>query len=260
MILDRIIEKKKTEIENSKRLKPLEVLEREIDGLGGPMDFFQSLKPDGMIKIVAEIKRASPSKGILRENFDPVEIARGYEIGGASAISVLTDMTFFNGSLNHLSDVRDAVSIPLLRKDFILDPYQVYEARLYGADAVLLIVSALEPQILKHLIELTHSLRMEAVVEVHDEVELKTAISAGGRIIGINNRDLKTFEVSLEVSARLAKLIPTDRIAISESGIGSSVDIKRLRDYGLTVFLIGETFVKAADPGRELRNMLIDCN
>lgn len=260
MILDRIIGKKKSEIESARGLKPQGVLEREIEGLGAPRDFFLSLKPDGMVKIIAEIKRASPSKGILRQNFDPVDIARGYEAGGASAISVLTDMTFFKGSLDHLSNVRNAVRIPLLRKDFILDPYQIYESRLYGADAVLLIVSALESRILRGLIELTHSLRMDAVVEVHDEVELDKAIDAGGRIIGINNRDLKTFEVSLEVSARLAKLIPTDCLAISESGISSSVDIKRLRDYGLTVFLIGETFIKSADPGRELRNMLIECS
>ena len=260
MMLDRIIEKKKTEIEDAKRLKPLELMEKEFEGLGNTREFFGSLKPDGRVKIIAEIKRASPSKGILREDFDPVDIARGYAMGGASAISVLTDMTFFKGSLDQLSDVRNAVSVPLLRKDFILDPYQVYEARLYGADAILLIVSALESQTLKHLIELAHSLRMDAVVEVHNEVELETAISAGSRLIGINNRDLKTFEVNLEVSARLAKLIPNDRIAISESGISSSGDIKRLRDYGLSVFLIGETFVKSADPGRELRNILLDCN
>jgi indole-3-glycerol phosphate synthase len=192
----------------------------------------------------------------LRGDFDPVKIALGYARSGASALSVLTDEKFFMGSLTYLRAVKEAVDIPLLRKDFIIDPYQVYESRLYGADALLLIVSALGQDALRGLLALTRSLGMDAVVEVHDEDELGRALDAGGRIIGINNRDLRTFEVDLGVSARLARMIPGGVIAIAESGISSGADIKRLRDQGVHVFLIGETFMKAPDPGAELKNLI----
>jgi indole-3-glycerol phosphate synthase len=208
------------------------------------------------VKIIAEIKRASPSKGVLREDFNPTDIAEAYCQGGASALSVLTDREFFGGELNHLLDVRNTVETPVLRKDFLIDPYQVYESRLYGADAVLLIAAVLDKKTLAELLELTHSLNMNAIVEVHDEEDLEKALLSSSRIIGINNRDLRTFNVSLDVSVRLSRLIPKEMIVIAESGITSGDDIRRLKEEGICVFLIGETFMKAESPGKELENML----
>ena len=256
MILDTIIENKKIEVEESKVSLPIEPLISGIANIQPPRDFYEAIDHGGQLRIIAEIKKASPSKGVLRGDFDPVKIALGYARSGASALSVLTDEKFFMGSLTYLRAVREAVDIPLLRKDFIIDPYQVYEARLYGADALLLIVSALGQDALRGLLALTRSLGMDAVVEVHDEEELGRALDAGSRIIGINNRDLRTFEVDLGVSARLARIIPGGVIAIAESGISSGADIKRLRDQGVHVFLIGETFMKAPDPGAELKSLI----
>jgi len=259
MILERIIRYKRLEVENSKKSLPIDHLVKKIKNLEHTKGFYDALKYNGGVKVIAEIKNASPSKGVLREDFDHVGISRSYEKHGASALSVLTETRFFKGSLEHLHDVRIAVDVPLLRKDFIIDPYQVYESRLYGADAILLIVSVLNTEILKRLLELTHSLRMEAIVEVHDEAELEKAIHAGSRIIGINNRNLKSFNVSLEVSMRLVKLIPKGGIVISESGINTIDDIEKLTSVGINVFLIGEKFMKAADPGRELKRILSEC-
>lgn len=256
MILDAIIENKKIEVEMSKGHRSIESLISGIGNIRPPRDFYKAIDHGGQLRIIAEIKKASPSKGVLREDFDPVKIALGYAKSGASALSVLTDEKFFMGSLEYLRAIREAVDIPLLRKDFIIDPYQVYEARLYGADALLLIVSALGQDALRELLVLTHSLGMNAVVEVHDEEELAMALEAGGRIIGINNRDLRTFEVDLNVSARLARLMPGRVIAIAESGISSGTDIKKLRAHGVHAFLIGETFMKAPDPGDELKNLI----
>ncbi|HVY56101.1 MAG TPA: indole-3-glycerol phosphate synthase TrpC, partial [Thermodesulfobacteriota bacterium] len=180
----------------------------------------------------------------------------GYEKGGAAALSILTDEKFFMGSLSYLRAVRGAVGIPLLRKDFIIDPYQVFESRLSGADALLLIVSALSEESLGELLTLTHSLGMSAVVEVHDQDELGRALNAGSRIIGINNRDLRTFEVDLGVTERLSRNIPEGVIVIAESGIGSASDIRELGRHGVRAFLIGETFMKAPDPGLELSSLL----
>ncbi|MEW6145296.1 MAG: indole-3-glycerol phosphate synthase TrpC [Thermodesulfobacteriota bacterium] len=256
MILDRILENKRSEVKKSKETRTLASIERELNGALPARDFYKALVDGARIRIIAEVKKASPSKGVLRGDFDPVKIALGYEKGGAAALSVLTDEKFFMGSLSYLRAIGEAVDIPLLRKDFIIDPYQVYEARLYGADAVLLIVSALAQDELKELLGLAHSLGMNAVVEVHDERELDMALDAGSRIIGINNRDLRTFEVDLGVSARLSRNIPEGVIAIAESGISSRDDIKKLMAQGVRVFLIGETFMKAADPGLELKNLL----
>jgi indole-3-glycerol phosphate synthase len=256
MILDRILENKRSEVKKSKEARTLGSIEREMDSAPPARDFYNALSDGSRIRIIAEVKKASPSKGVLREDFDPVKIALGYEKGGAAALSVLTDEKFFMGSLSFLRAIREAVGIPLLRKDFIIDPYQVCEARLYGADALLLIVSALAQDELKELLGLTRSLGMNAVVEVHDERELDAALDAGSRIIGINNRDLRTFEVDLGVSARLSRRIPEGAIVIAESGISSGEDIKKLRAEGVHVFLIGETFIKAPDPGLELKNLL----
>jgi indole-3-glycerol phosphate synthase len=254
-ILDTIIENKKIEIERSKERCPLTTLELGLHDTPGTRDFYRALDGES-VRVIAEIKKASPSKGVLRADFDPVSIALGYEKGGAAALSVLTDEKFFMGSLSYLRAVREAVGIPLLRKDFIIDPYQVYESRLGGADALLLIVSALGQDSLKELLRLTHSLDMNAVVEVHDKEELGRALDAGSRIVGINNRDLRTFEVDLGVTERLSRNIPDGVIVVTESGIGSGADIKKLGKHGVRVFLIGETFMKARDPGLELSNLI----
>ncbi len=256
MILDEIVENKKLEVAESKEGLPFEVLEEQINNALPPRDFFEAIKPNGQLKIISEVKHASPSKGVFREDFDPVKIAQSYSSGGASAISVLTDEKYFKGSLQYLKNIREQVRTPLLRKDFIIDPYQVYEARLYGADALLLIVAALDQALLVELLELTHSLSMNAIVEVHDEAELDRALAANSRIIGINNRDLRTFDVDLNVSINLSAKVPSDRIVIAESGIGSIDDIDRLRAHGVHVFLIGETFMKAPDPGQKLKELI----
>ncbi len=260
MILDEILQNKRVEVEEAKRTYPFELFTSQLEKTQQPKNFFEAIKPDEKVKIIAEVKCASPSKGILREDFNPIEIARSYKEGGASAISVLTDRRYFKGDLTHLRDVSNAVSIPLLRKDFIIDPYQIYEARYYGADAVLLIAAALGTRTITELLSLTRSLGMNAVVEVHDEEELERALLAESKIIGINNRDLKKFTVSLDVSIRLSRLIPDGKIVVSESGLTSSEEIKRLKNEGIRVFLIGETFMKATDPGEELRAMLAECN
>lgn len=256
MILDDIIENKLSEVKASKSSLPLEQIVKQIENALPSRNFFDAINPDGELKIISEVKHASPSKGIFREDFDPVEIAKSYSSGGASAISVLTDEKYFRGSLNYLKNIRENVETPLLRKDFIVDPYQVYEARLYGADALLLIVAALDQSNMKDLLELTHSLQMNAIVEVHDAQELDRALDADARIIGINNRDLRTFEVDLNVSINLSKKIPGDKIVIAESGIGTIEDIDRLRSEGVHVFLIGETFMKAPVPGQKLNELI----
>jgi indole-3-glycerol phosphate synthase len=260
MILDRIIRNKKNELEKAKKDYPLGLITSQIEETQPPKDFFKALESSGSVRIIAEVKCASPSKGVFRKDFDPADIARGYSEGGASAISILTDRQFFKGDLIHLRTVRKAVEIPLLRKDFIIDPYQIYEARVYGADAVLLIASVLEIDRLAVLLDLTHSLGMNAIVEVHDERDLEKALVVESRIIGINNRDLRTFDVSLETSIRLSKLVSKEKIVIAESGISSSEDIKRLKQEGIYVFLIGETFMKAESPGKELANLLSTCD
>lgn len=256
MILDEIIENKTSEIETSKTSLPLEQIQEQIGAALPSRDFFDAINPEGELKIISEVKHASPSKGIFREDFDPVEIAKSYSAGGASAISVLTDQKYFKGELSYLKNIRQNVETPLLRKDFIVDPYQVYEARLFGADAILLIVAALDQPSLSNLLNLTHSLQMNAIVEVHDEHELDRALEADARIIGINNRDLRTFDVDLNVSIKLSKKVPGDKIVIAESGIGSIEDIDNLRAEGVHVFLIGETFMKAPDPGQKLHELI----
>jgi indole-3-glycerol phosphate synthase len=256
MILDEIIENKTSEVEVSKISLPLEQIQEQIKDALPSRNFFQAINPEGELKIISEVKHASPSKGVFREDFDPVEIAKSYSAGGASAISVLTDQKYFKGELSYLKNIRQNVETPLLRKDFIVDPYQVYEARLFGADAILLIVAALDQPSLSNLLELTHSLQMNAIVEVHDEHELDRALEADARIIGINNRDLRTFDVDLNVSIKLSKKVPKDKIVIAESGIGSIEDIDNLRAEGVHVFLIGETFMKAPDPGQKLAELI----
>jgi indole-3-glycerol phosphate synthase len=210
--------------------------------------FEAALGAAGRVNVIAECKRRSPSKGVLAKHYDPAAIARRYELGGAAAISVLTEPTFFDGSLEHLSAVRRSVGLPLLRKDFIVDEYQLLEARASGADAVLLIVAALEPGELRRLQAAAWELGLAALVEVHDEDELSGAIDSGARLIGVNNRNLRTLKVDVDGSYRLAARMPRDVVGISESGLQSRDDLDRLARAGYRAFLIGERFMTAPDP------------
>ena len=204
------------------------------------------------------MKKASPSKGVIRENFDPVLSATQYERGGAAAVSVLTDRQFFQGDIKHLSAVREAVSLPVLRKDFLIDPCQIYESRAAGADAVLLIVAAMEDgaEQLSDLIELSRSLGMGTLVEVHDEAEVETALRADAPVIGVNNRDLGSFKVDLSTSLRLAPVIGKDKVIVAESGISSSSDMIYLSEAGISCFLVGETLMREPDPEAALSAMI----
>lgn len=217
--------------------------------------FAQSLKGKTR-RIVAEVKKASPSKGLIRADFDPVAIARDYAGHGASAISVLTEERFFQGSLDHLEQIRGAVDVPLLRKDFMLDPYQLLEAKSYGADAVLFIAAMLDPSLMRDLRQQATELSLDSLIEVHTEKELEGAITAGAQLIGINNRDLKTFEVSLATTERLAPLVPDGTPAICESGIDSLEQIRRVEKMGIRAFLIGESLMRAPHPGKKLAELL----
>jgi indole-3-glycerol phosphate synthase len=222
----------------------------------GTRGFARSLTGNGR-RIIAEIKKASPSKGVIRADFDPVSIAKNYAVHGAAAISVLTEERFFQGRLQDLEHVRAAVELPLLRKDFILDPYQIVEAKSYGADAVLLIAALLEPGLIRELRELAEALSLDVLVEVHTRNELEAAVIAGAHVIGINNRDLSTFEVSLSTTERLASLAPRNAILVCESGIDSFDAIRRVEKAGVHVFLIGESLMRAPDPGARLSELLL---
>lgn len=257
MILDEIISHKRIEIESSKRKEPLDELKSMLEDVAEPRDFLTAVKPGDRRKIIAEIKKASPSKGVIREDFDPLEIAKDYQSAGACAISVLTDNRFFQGKLSYLKDIKRIVDIPLLRKDFIIDPYQVYESRIHGADAILLIASCLSVSQMEDLLGLTHDLGMNAIVEIHTREELEKSLSVDSKIIGINNRDLKTFQVDLNVTFRLSPMVSGDRVVVSESGI-TLANIHTLYDKGIKVFLIGESFMKAPCPADALRSMLGD--
>jgi indole-3-glycerol phosphate synthase len=218
-------------------------------------EFARSLR-GGCRRIIAEVKSASPSKGLIRADFDPVAIAREYELNGASAISVLTEERFFRGSLNHLERIRGAVALPLLRKDFMVDPYQLAEARAFGADAVLFIAALLDSALLREMCDRARELSLDALVEVHTEAELQAAVEAGAQVLGINNRDLKNFEVSLATTEKLAPLIPAGTTAVCESGIDGLEQIGRVERLGVHVFLIGEALMRAPAPGKKLRELL----
>jgi indole-3-glycerol phosphate synthase len=221
-----------------------------------PGRFEGALRAAERVNVIAECKRRSPSKGVLRPGYDPVAIARGYAGAGAAAISVLTEPTFFDGALEHLQAVRDAVDVPVLRKDFLVSEYQLLEARASGADAVLLIVAALQPVEFKVLHDHAMGLGLDVLVEVHDATELAVAIDAGARIVGVNNRDLRTLDVDVQASEALIARIPADVIAVSESGLQSAADVARLRQLGYRAFLIGERFMAAPDPGAALQALL----
>jgi indole-3-glycerol phosphate synthase len=221
--------------------------------------FLSALARLDRVNVIAECKRRSPSRGVLRTEYDPVAIATGYAAAGAAAISVLTEPTFFDGSLAHLEAIRAAVNVPLLRKDFVVSEYQVVEAQAAGADAVLLIVAALEPHQLVHLMGCAAARGLDALVEVHTPAELAPALDAGARIIGVNNRNLRTLEVDVQASALIIDRVPRDVVAISESGLRTPADVARLQTLGYRAFLIGERFMTKADPGAELRTFLHGC-
>ncbi len=252
-ILERIVEHKKREIEEVKKRFNVPVLIEEAERRKVPFDFKSALKKEG-INIIAEVKRASPSRGTIREDFDPVEIAKAYERGGAAAISVLTDKEFFKGSPKYLVEVAENVNLPVLRKDFIIDEFQIYGAKALKASSYLLIVSILSDSQLKDFIDLGRELGMEPLVETHNEEEVERALKAGAEIVGVNNRNLKTFEVSLSTTLKLLPLIKEEgKVAVSESGIKGREDIIKLKRSGVDAFLIGETLMRSKNPEEVLR-------
>ena len=257
--LSTIVETKRLAVAEAAARRPLGELRREVEARGHTATrqaLSACLRRDG-INVIAEIKRASPSKGALRPGLDPVELARSYERGGAAALSVLTEEEFFKGSLEDLRAARGAVSLPILRKDFVIDEWQIYESALAGADAILLIAAALDDSALRSFRELAEDgLGLDALVEVHTAEELARAEAAGAKLIGVNNRDLRTFEVSLETSVELAALARGGALLVSESGLRDRRDLQRLRGQGFDGFLIGETFMRAADPGAALRALV----
>jgi indole-3-glycerol phosphate synthase len=256
MILDEIIRYKKWQVANEKEVRPLKVLLDCVEQMGPTRGFGQALAgEDGAVKIIAEVKKASPSKGVLRADFDPVDIAKTYEECGACAVSVLTDRRFFMGSFRYLEEIRRAVSLPLLCKDFVVDPYQVLKARVSGADAVLLIAAVLEGAYLKELLDVAREFSLDALVEVHEMGELLGALDAGAHVVGINNRNLKTFKTDLRVTMDLVEHIPEGRVIVSESGINSREDIERLKKRGVHAFLVGEALMKAERVGSKLREL-----
>lgn len=233
-------------------------LERSISQGPKARDFAGALTRADRLNVIAECKRRSPSRGVLRRHYDAAAIASSYEAAGAAAVSVLTEPTFFDGALEHLVAVRGAVNLPVLRKDFIVDEYQLIEARACGADAVLLIVAALAAAELKNLLERARAIGLDALVEVHDRAELKVALESGGEMVGVNNRNLKTLEVDVGASERLIEEIPDEVIAVAESGLRTRTDLTRLRGSGYDAFLIGEYLMTSADPGAGLRDLLRD--
>ena len=253
--LGEIVAARRQQIGEARARTPLETLKHAAQARAERRDFAAALS-GGPLRLIAELKRASPSRGILRQQYRPDAIAQSYEAAGASALSVLTEERYFLGSLDDLETVRAAVRLPVLRKDFILEDYQIYETVAAGADALLLIVAALSDEDLRSSVELCHGLQIAPLVEVHDESELERALAAGARIIGVNNRDLKTLEVDLETSLRLRPGIPAGSITVSESGIKTSQDLRRIAEAGYHAALIGERFMTTADPGAALREML----
>ncbi len=255
-MLNKIVAQKREEVKQRKQRVPLPVLKERIAQRRAPLDLAAALGGE-QIRLIAEVKRASPSRGILCPDFEPVALAKTYVRGGAAAISVLTEEKYFGGSLEHLSAIRDAVGLPLLRKDFISDPYQVYEAAAYGADALLLIAAILNHEQLAGLLSLSHSLGLACLVEVHSEAEVSRALQVGARIIGINNRDLRSFDVDINTTRRLRALMPRQQIVVSESGIRSRQDVKKLKGWGVNAVLIGEALVTADDVPAKMKELIL---
>jgi indole-3-glycerol phosphate synthase len=257
-ILDTILARKREEIAARGARVPLHELiarARDASPVRGFADALRRTIAGGDAGVIAEVKKASPSKGVIRPDFNPAEIAVSYEFGGASCLSVLTDMDFFQGADAYLQQAREACTLPVLRKDFTIDPYQVYEARVLGADCILLIVAALEDRQLVSLADLAMQLGMDVLVEVHDIDELERALQVPAPLLGINNRNLRTFEVSLHNTLEMKGAVPRDRILVTESGIATGDDVAMLRGQGVHAFLVGETFMRAPEPGEALRQL-----
>lgn len=254
-VLDRILDARRAAVEHRKKVLPQTALKYGAKAATPLRDFAAALSRDG-INILAELKPASPSRGVLREPFDAVTLARSLEGSGAAALSILTEEEFFKGSLKNLREARKNIALPVLRKDFIFDPWQVWETRANDADSFLLIVAMLDDALLRELLDLGRELGMEPLVEVHTAAELERALAAGARIVGVNNRDLKTLSVRPEISLELIELMPDHCIAVSESGLRSHGDLLRLRAAGFDAFLIGEHLMLAADPGAALGDLL----
>ncbi len=257
-ILRRILAVKAEEIAAAKVAMPFSDLRSTVEAMPGTRDFIAALQRrllSGSAAVIAEIKKASPSRGVLRESFDPAVIAGSYAEHGAACLSVLTDAQFFQGSADDFRRARAACGLPALRKDFMLDPYQIYESRAMGADCILLIVAALDVARMRELEATAHALGMAALAEVHDAGELERALELKTPLIGINNRDLRTFETRLETTLRLLDRIPGERLVITESGILNRADVRKLRSSGVNCFLVGEAFMRAADPGAALADL-----
>ncbi len=256
-ILKKIVEVEREKVERLKSERPLSMLRERIESQAPPLNLAGSLMGD-RVRVIAEIKKSSPALGVLSEELDPPVLAATYADNGAAAISVLTNEAHFNGSIEDLETVHSAVNpkgVPVLRKEFIFDPYQVYEARAYGADAILLIVSMLSPGHLSELMALAAESWMQCLVEVHDEDEMKTALDVGAEIVGVNNRNLHTFVTDLAVAERLVPMVPNGKVAVAESGISSRADVDRMGEAGAHAVLVGEALVTSDDPGAKLREL-----
>ncbi len=257
-ILQKILARKREEIAERGARLSLSELRQRVQNLPPPRPFqghLERIIARGRPAVIAEIKRASPSKGLLRDPFRPADIARSYTAAGATGLSVLTDRDFFQGSEDYLKEARGACDLPVLRKDFIIDPYQVYEARLIGADCILLIVAALDDAVLLDLMRLATDLDLDVLVEVHDATELQRALASGAALIGVNNRNLRTFETRLETTLDLLPRIPAGHTVVTESGIHTPADVALMREHGVHAFLVGEAFMRAPDPGAKLAEL-----
>lgn len=255
-ILDKIVATKRQEIERAKTDEPEASLRERLADAPPVRDFLTALAGPGPIRLIAEVKKASPSKGLIRADFQPVDIARVYQRHGATCVSVLTDEPYFQGSLDYLRQIRAAIDLPVLRKDFIVDPYQVVEARVAGADAVLLIAECLDDALLGALHDLTIQLGMTPLVELHESANLPRVLRAGVQLVGINNRDLRTFETDLEHTVQLRRQIPDDRVVVGESGIRTRQDVQRLESAGVDAILVGETLMANPDIGAAVDELL----
>ena len=257
-ILDKIVAVKRDEISLARRKRDLASLRRDAESLGGQRDFVGALRATiaaGRAGVIAEIKKASPSRGVLRERFDPAGIAESYAEHGAACLSVLTDVQFFQGCAAYLEQARAACALPVLRKDFMVDAYQLYEARAWGADCILLIAACLDDALMADLEAQAHALGMAVLVEVHDGAELDRALRLKTPLVGINNRNLRTFEVTLDMTLGLLAQVPAERLLVTESGILARTDVQRMRDANVQAFLVGEAFMRADDPGLALANL-----
>jgi len=260
-ILTKILQRKEQEVAVSRKRMPLELIQAQLADVSAVRGFVNAIKTKisrGETAVIAEIKKASPSKGLIRPNFDPIAIAKSYAAGGATCLSVLTDRDFFQGDDKYLTPARSVCELPVLRKDFIIDPYQVYESRMIGADCILLIVAALNDSQLDDLITIANSTGLDALVEVHNQQELERALNFNTPLIGINNRNLRNFETRLDTTLGLLGLIPENCTLVTESGIHTHEDIKLMRQNGVHGFLVGEAFMRAPDPGAELNRMFYD--